>query len=171
MLHIDLGVGRKFGLGVKLFSCQCVVCLAYQEIHKMILYFYHFSFLKYISAVTLLSISFSIASPGEQQSYSFYNNAGNNHISRAAPFKELQQKQLDFSGKVKGILLEFGLKTCKLPEATKHQNFCKVAQNFWPGGPLKSSEQASNAVGCDVEPYQPERSNLTFLPAVKFHEH
>ena len=41
-------------------------------------------------------------------------------FSRAAPFKELQQKQLDFSGKVKGILLEFGLKTCKLPEATKH---------------------------------------------------
>ena len=92
---------------------------------------YCLCFLKCISAVTLLSISFSIASPGEQQSYSFYNNAGNNHIARGFSFTHCDENSLALVEKFEGFSLEFGLKTCKLPEATKHQNLQKLAQNFY----------------------------------------
>ena len=88
---------------------------------------YCLCFLKCISAVTLLSISFSIASPGEQQSYSFYNNAGNNHIARGFSFTHCDENSLALVEKFEGFSLEFGLKTCKLPEATKHQNLQKLA--------------------------------------------
>ena len=42
MLHIDLEVGRKFGLGVKLFSCQCVVFLKSWPTRKSINIFHTF---------------------------------------------------------------------------------------------------------------------------------
>ena len=110
-----------------------VIILINQVILAFLLKVSCLCFLKCISAVTLLSISFSIASPREQQSYSFYNNAGNNHIARGFSFTHCDENSLALVEKFEGFSLEFGLKTCKLPEATKHQNLQKLAQNFYIG--------------------------------------
>ena len=107
-----------------------MIILIDQVILAFLLKVYCLCFLKCISAVTLLSISFSIASPGEQQSYSFYNNAGNNHIARGFSFTHCDENSLALVEKFEGFSLEFGLKTCKLPEATKHQNLQNLLRTF-----------------------------------------
>ena len=101
-------------------------------------------FKKCISAVTLLSISFSIASPGEQQSYSFYSNAGNNHIFRGK--KNCNGKSLTLVEKLNGFSYSLARKlenlTCKLPKATKHQNLRKVVSNFCVARALQSFKRS-----------------------------